>query len=93
MSGLGLYGIPAPNKRENSCGWLSKLGSLIGSLFSYGTYYLGYPTKDHNFDNHPCTPFQRTVIFKVLLCCLHGCLERVAVMNFLRARATLNPKP
>ena len=29
----GLYGIPAPNKRENSCGWLSKLWSLLGSPF------------------------------------------------------------
>ena len=25
----------------------------FGSLLEYGTYYLGYPNKDHNFDNHP----------------------------------------
>ena len=34
-------------------GWLSKLGSLFGSLNSYGTDYLGYPKGDPNFDNHP----------------------------------------
>ena len=34
-------------------GWLSKLWSLFGSLKKYGTYYLGYPKRDHNFDNHP----------------------------------------
>ena len=37
-------------------GWLSKLGSLFGSLLLYGTYYLGYPTRDPNFDNHPYEP-------------------------------------
>ena len=39
-----------------SCGWLSKLGSLFGSLIEYGTDYLGYPKRDPNTDtdNHPC---------------------------------------
>ena len=32
-------------------GWLSKnYGSFLDS---YGTHYLGYPKRDHNFDNHP----------------------------------------
>ena len=34
------------------CGWLSKLGPLFGSLLNYGTYYLGYPKRDLNFDNY-----------------------------------------
>ena len=34
-------------------GLLSKLWSLFGSLLLYGTYYLGYPKRDHNFDNYP----------------------------------------
>ena len=34
-------------------GWLSKVWSLFGSLFQYGTSYLGYPNRDHIFDNHP----------------------------------------
>ena len=34
-------------------GWLSKLWSLFGSLIYYGTYYLGYPKRDPNFDNYP----------------------------------------
>ena len=29
----------------HSCLWLSKLGSLFGSLLLYGTYYLGYPKR------------------------------------------------
>ena len=33
--------------------WLSKLWSLFGSLLEYGTYYLGYSERDHNFDNYP----------------------------------------
>ena len=33
-------------------GWLSKLWSLFGSLIYYGTYYLGYPKRDPNFDNY-----------------------------------------
>ena len=33
-------------------GWLS-LWSLFGSLLKYGTYYLGYPKRDPNFDNYP----------------------------------------
>ena len=28
--------------------------SILGSLFEYGTYYLGYPKRDPNFDSHPC---------------------------------------
>ena len=31
-----------------------KLWSLFGSLVQYGTYYLGYPKRDPNFDNQPC---------------------------------------
>ena len=34
-------------------GWLSKLWSLFGPLLSYGTYYLGYPKRDLDFDNCP----------------------------------------
>ena len=33
--------------------WLSKLWSLFGSLLQYGTYHLGYPKRDRNFDKHP----------------------------------------
>ena len=32
-----------------------KLRSLFGSLIEYGTYYLGYPKVDPNFDNYPFT--------------------------------------
>ena len=32
---------------------LSKLGPLLGSLIQHGTYDLGYPRRDLNFDNHP----------------------------------------
>ena len=28
--------------------------SPFGSLLQYGTHCLGYPKRDHNFDNHPC---------------------------------------
>ena len=38
-------------------GWLSKLWSLFGSLLYYGTYYLGSPKRDHNFDIHPFIAF------------------------------------
>ena len=31
-----------------------KIMVLFGSLLKYGTYYLGYPKRDLNFDNHPC---------------------------------------
>ena len=31
-----------------------KFWALFESLLKYGTYYLGYPKKDHNFDNRPC---------------------------------------
>ena len=34
-------------------GWLSRSWSLFGSLAKYGTYYLGGPKGDHNFDSHP----------------------------------------
>ena len=36
----------------NLYGWLSQLWLLFGSLVQYGTYYSGYPKRDHNFDNH-----------------------------------------
>ena len=48
---------PAESSGEHAIqvayGWLSKLWSLLGSLLSYGTYYFGYPKRDHNFDNYP----------------------------------------
>ena len=37
------------NYQAYSKGWLSKLWSPLW----YGTYYLGYPKRDPNFDNHP----------------------------------------
>ena len=40
-------------KVELHFGWLSKLWSAFGSLIYYGTYYLGYPKRDPNFDNYP----------------------------------------
>ena len=39
-------------------GWLSKLCSLVGSLLQYGTYYLGYPKRDFNFENYPKCSFK-----------------------------------
>ena len=50
-----------------TCGWLSKLWSLLGSLVKYGTYYLGYPKRDFNFDNYPSL-----VLGKRLWCALAG---------------------
>ena len=38
-------------------------GPFLGTLFQYGTKYLGYPKRDHNFDNHPYWD----VAFKLLL--------------------------
>ena len=56
---LGLYrGYMGDNGKENGNyyngldGWLSKSWCLFASLLYYGTYYLGYPKRDHNHDNH-----------------------------------------
>ena len=34
-------------------GGCQNYGPFVGSLLYYGTYYLGYPKRHHNFDNHP----------------------------------------
>ena len=34
-------------------GWLSKLWSLLGPYYNTALIYLGYPKRDHNFDNQP----------------------------------------
>ena len=34
-------------------GWFSKLLSLLGPLMNYGTFYVGCPKRDPNFDNYP----------------------------------------
>ena len=38
------------DKQMDGC---QNYGPFLGSLIKYGTYYLGYPRRDHNFDNHP----------------------------------------
>ena len=33
--------------------WVFKIGVPFWVPIECGTYYLGYPKRDHNFDNHP----------------------------------------
>ena len=48
-------GQSAPGDRfRGLLGWLSKLWPLFGFLLlEFGTYYVGYPKREPNFDNHP----------------------------------------
>ena len=34
-------------------GGCQNYGPFFGSLLQYGTYYLGYPKRDSDFDNYP----------------------------------------
>ena len=42
---------------QSVCGGCQNYGPLLGSALYYGTRYLGDPTEDHSFDNHPCKEF------------------------------------
>ena len=44
--------LKEPFKSKDFIWVVVKLGCLSGSLLYYGTYYLGYPKGDPNFDNH-----------------------------------------
>ena len=48
--------LKEPFKSKDFIWVVVKLGCLSGSLLYYGTYYLGYPKGDPNFDNHPYLP-------------------------------------
>ena len=37
-----------------ACGQFSKLGSLLGSLFTRVPYYVGDPKRDPHLENYPC---------------------------------------
>ena len=64
------------------------LWSLCGSLVEYGTEDLGYPKRDHNFDNHPYLP-SRTLLVGVIMRSLLGSLEgRWRVEAFMCADVT-----
>ena len=46
---------PSTKKVFYKYGWLSTLWPFFGSLLECGTSYLGYPKRDHNFDNYLST--------------------------------------
>ena len=52
-------------------GGCQNYGPFFVSLIQYSTYYLGYPKRDLNFDNHP---YIYIYIYICMYVCMYACM-------------------